>query len=77
MTQRIQINLEGLVPDNDERIVPKPGKPPRRCNFCGKLQSEVARMIEARPNGHPGVVDRATICDECISLCVELLAGDR
>ena len=34
-----------------------------RCNFCGKKQSEVQRLIAG--NG-------AFICDECIALC----AGD-
>jgi ATP-dependent Clp protease ATP-binding subunit ClpX len=37
------------------------------CSFCGKSQEEVKRLI----NG-PGVA----ICDECIKVCNDMLAGD-
>ena len=36
-----------------------------RCSFCGKSESMVQRLIEG-----PGVL----ICDECISLCNDLIA---
>ena len=36
------------------------------CSFCGKNQDEVMRLI-AGPNG-------VYICDECVSLCNEILA---
>ncbi len=38
-----------------------------RCSFCGKTQSEVARMIAG-----PGVF----ICNECVELCVGILDED-
>lgn len=38
-----------------------------RCSFCGKLQSEVGRLIAG-----PGVY----ICDECIELCQSVLDGE-
>lgn len=42
------------------------GETPKKhsCNFCGKPQSEVERLIEG-----PGVY----ICDECVTLCAEIL----
>ena len=39
------------------------------CDFCGKDQNEVDRII-ASQNG----ID---ICDECVVLCVEVLLGDK
>ena len=38
-----------------------------RCSFCHRTQDEVARLIEG-----PGVY----ICDECVQLCVEILAEE-
>jgi len=38
---------------------------PRDCSFCGKDQSEVARLIAG-----PEVM----ICNECVTLCSEILA---
>lgn len=39
-----------------------------RCNFCGKSKDQVPKFIAG-----PGVY----ICNECIDLCVEILAEDR
>jgi ATP-dependent Clp protease ATP-binding subunit ClpX len=39
-----------------------------RCSFCGKDQYQVLRLI-AGPDG-------VAICNECVSLCNEILAGD-
>ena len=36
-----------------------------RCSFCGKLQSQVRKLI-AGPNG-------AYICDECVDICAEII----
>ena len=36
-------------------------KPSHHCSFCGKSNLEVSRMIAG---------DTATICDECIEICV-------
>ena len=36
------------------------------CGFCGKTQSEVARLI-AGP--------QSMICNECVTLCHEILTG--
>ncbi len=38
-----------------------------RCNFCGKTRHEVRKLI-AGPN--------CFICDECVGLCQEILAGE-
>ena len=36
-----------------------------KCSFCGKSQKQVKQLIAG-----PGVY----ICDECVALCVEILA---
>lgn len=38
-----------------------------RCSFCGKTKDEVRRLIAG-----PAVF----ICDECVGLCEQVLAGD-
>ena len=38
-----------------------------RCSFCGKTQNQVSRLIAG--NG-------AFICDECIQLCMSIIAED-
>ena len=38
-----------------------------RCSFCGKTQDQVRRLI-AGPDAY--------ICDECVSLCQEIMADD-
>lgn len=40
----------------------------QRCSFCGKDQSQVAKLIAG-----PGHV---TICDECVALCQTILADE-
>jgi ATP-dependent Clp protease ATP-binding subunit ClpX len=40
-----------------------------RCSFCGKLRGHVASMI-AGGGPNPAVA----ICNECVELCVEILA---
>ena len=47
---------------NDELLQRKP-----RCSFCGKTQDQVRRLI-AGPNAY--------ICDECITLCREIMSDD-
>ena len=39
-----------------------------RCSFCGKPRGEVKRLVAG-----PEVF----ICDECISICTEILVDDR
>lgn len=39
-----------------------------RCSFCGKAQDQVKRLIVG-PNG-------VAICDECVSLCNEIIAEE-
>jgi len=44
-------------------------KPPLlRCSFCNKSQAEVKKLI-AGPNAY--------ICDECVEICMEILAEER
>ena len=38
-----------------------------RCSFCGKTQAQAGRLIAG--NG-------AYICDECINLCMSIIAED-
>ncbi|MCX7707639.1 MAG: ATP-dependent Clp protease ATP-binding subunit ClpX, partial [Anaerolineae bacterium] len=40
----------------------------QRCSFCHRDQTQVRRLI-AGPDG-------VFICDECVQLCVEVLAED-
>ena len=37
-----------------------------RCNFCGKRSDQVEKLI-AGP--------KVYICDECVAMCTEILAG--
>ena len=41
-------------------------EPTLRCSFCGKPQHEVRKLIAA---------PRAWICNECVDLCVTVLAN--
>lgn len=38
------------------------------CNFCGKSQEVVKRMITAK---------NADICDECVMICMEILIKEQ
>jgi len=40
------------------------------CSFCAKVSTEVERLIKA-PADTPGT---AFICNECVAICVEVLA---
>jgi len=47
----------------------KPAAPEgRRCSFCGRSESQVRRLITG-PEG-------AYICNECVDLCRDILAGE-
>ena len=52
------------------RQADQPGKPNRAgaCSFCGKRQDQVRKLIAG-----PGV----WICNECVVLCVQILADPR
>ena len=39
-----------------------------RCTFCGKTEHQVRKLV-AGPN--------ASICDECIALCVDIISEER
>ena len=41
----------------------------RQCGFCAKTRPQVSAMASASEG-------RACVCDECLQLCRELLAGD-
>ena len=45
----------------------KNNEQPIRCSFCGKRESQAARLIAG-----PGVY----ICSDCVSACSELLRED-
>ena len=42
-------------------------KRPIKCSFCGKSQDDVKRLITGK---------NSFICDECVSLCVDILDED-
>ena len=44
-----------------------PAEPPLRCSFCDRTEHEVSKLIAA-PN--------VSICDECVEICNDILAGD-
>ena len=46
---------------------PNMGKEKLHCSFCGKEQDSVKRLVAG-----PGVY----ICDECITLCTEIIAEE-
>ena len=39
-----------------------------RCTFCGKTEHQVRKLV-AGPN--------ASICDECIALCVDIISEEQ
>ena len=41
-----------------------------RCSFCGKRGTEVAKMVS-------GSTPAVAICNECIAVCSEIIAGGR
>jgi hypothetical protein len=44
-----------------------------RCSFCGKPESEVARLIGGGGDQPAGKLPVVHICSECISLCNRIL----
>ena len=40
------------------------------CSFCGKNQNQVKRLIAG------GGTNRPYICDECVTLCKEIIDGE-
>jgi ATP-dependent Clp protease ATP-binding subunit ClpX len=40
------------------------------CSFCGKNQDQVKRLIAG------GGTNRPYICDECVTLCKEIIDGE-
>lgn len=54
------------------RILEARASSPHHCAFCGKGIKEVKAMVQAvKPEGTEA---HATICDECVGVCVELMA---
>ena len=52
----------GSLPDDPERL---------SCSFCGKPEELVRTLIRATAKLDDG--RRLCICDDCVSLCVEVL----
>ncbi len=44
------------------------GREPIRCSFCGKSELEVRNLI---------VQDGASICENCVKACEDIIARDR
>jgi hypothetical protein len=53
-------------------VPPGPGMPLEaiRCSFCGKRGSEVDKIIA-------GPTPAVAICNECVDVCREIMAGER
>ena len=58
-----------VPPDDKQAALPAPyiDKAPLHCSFCLKSQHEVKKLIAG-----PGLI---FICDECVGLCVAIIAG--
>ncbi len=51
--------------------------PQVRCAWCGKSQSEVKKMIvTAGPTWLESPPPETSICNECVELCMEVLATE-
>ena len=61
----VKKGLDGYVGPGKQRRR-KRGKADLACSFCGKSQTQARKLVAG-----PGVY----ICDECIDLCSEILAG--
>jgi ATP-dependent Clp protease ATP-binding subunit ClpX len=44
------------------------GDPARTCSFCGKSAAMVARLVTH---------EAASVCDECLDLCDEIIAEEQ
>ena len=42
-------------------------EPTLHCSFCGKSQNEVKKLVAGR---------RVYICDECIDVCINIVADE-
>ena len=47
-----------------------------RCRFCDKHRDQVARMAAMSAETDGEVSGPAAICDECLSLCIEIIAEE-
>jgi ATP-dependent Clp protease ATP-binding subunit ClpX len=56
----------------EEEVKTADAPPPIRCSFCHKSQEAVGFLISS-PKEYP----RAYICDECVTVCNEILAEAR
>jgi hypothetical protein len=55
-----------LIPDAAEPMAPVTG-PPRSCTWCGKSADLVRKLLGA---------STVAICDECVSLCADILEAE-
>jgi hypothetical protein len=47
----------------------------RICSFCGKGESEVARLVTGGGQQPRGVLPAVAICNQCIALSCQILGG--
>ncbi|OAF08130.1 hypothetical protein AYJ54_15420 [Bradyrhizobium centrolobii] len=47
------------------------------CSFCGKGHDEVLSLIRGAAVNEKGQKTAASICDECVQLCVQAIAMQR
>jgi ATP-dependent protease Clp ATPase subunit len=46
------------------------------CGFCGKRADEVRKLIAGMDVDQRGGVHQGIICDECIALCMTIMARE-
>jgi ATP-dependent protease Clp ATPase subunit len=55
------------VPDQDGRV---------RCRFCDKRRDQVAGLVAMPPETGDKASGPATICTECLLLCIEIITEE-
>ncbi|MGA2521365.1 MAG: ClpX C4-type zinc finger protein [Acidimicrobiales bacterium] len=61
-------------PAEDPALEPVPADHERPCSFCGKARSQVQSLVSAGAAEEHEPPHPATICDECLGLCGEILS---
>jgi ClpX C4-type zinc finger len=78
VAQAVGLSAGPAVEDRAERSLRlEASQSKARCSFCGKDARHGVLLVASRLTGAPGGKfgqDRARICDECLDLCLEILA---
>ena len=49
---------------------------PRHCSFCGKSETDVARLIAGGGRQPSGQLPLVLICDRCVELCAAIISRE-